>query len=1094
MNRDAAPAYLQPNEVYERRNARVNTVNGKNGFNTTLNGTTLLGTYTGHTALASIEDIKRNRMIMFLKDNVGGSDKIIAVSNTITTLYNSTVFNFGDNLSCDIIDDWIVFLDNENPPRKLNIVTPITVDQYNCQLAVRPPRQSPSVTIGSDSSRKVNLLLNKTFQFATQFIYKGYEYSTISQYSELCVSPTLLFTSDMTYTDNSIGNFITVSFDYGTSDVLKVRVVCREGNTGNWFIVDEIDRPNVTDYYPVSISFYNDKARKNIPANEALLFYSDVPILAEAVSVVKNRVALANVVKGYDTTEAPASYSVEYGDVSLSAIATPFVISWTVDAPTYSFIIGIDLPLGLTTGDIISILFEGTFAQYKDDPSWERRVSRNYQIFYSFTYQVQSGDTYPDIIEQIRNDINSKGASIVASDAGWDYEITTGGVTGLGYDVAIQFVNGYRPEYYDLPLPGGTLGLYQVDISQSCSVMQLPSNYVTFHSGSYRNVGMLFYDAMGRTSGVLNEQRIYIPSNGERAYSDAYKQARIRFLCDSITPPSWAVSYRFAVSESVNLVDAIPFVSWYASAKKIFDTYIDNTPVFAIALPDSIAYEYTNGDYMMLEQDSGSAITTIIKNIIGTRVEIEDGGTTYAGLFLIIPKSGSEVLADFEGNVGYIMKPKSEVSDVVYFEDYNTYLINNGELSTTTGLITCGDTWFVQRDYKWDSTTVVTKIVEDFFISRSLGVAVYSKGRPIVDFGDLGRQKRLQHVVWSKQYLDNTKINGLAMFESTSRVELDEKNGEITGFVLNGDILKVVQEDKETSLYIGKQQVTNADGTLTLTSTANFIGTVYPLGGNFGTSKLKSVVVNDGVLYYWDSTRGSVVRSSNNGQEDIANRGMTSYFYALKQTLDSASWVDVVFHFDRRYSELFCTFSWKIGTTYYTDTVVYSELLGGWSYFYDLSDASIGVSAYGRIGESNYIFCSGKLYELDSNSSNNTICGAYKPLSIVGYVNISPTQEKVLKSIMLDSGVALTTSFESDVANTREKGNYTVLVPESYRKREGLWCSSVYRNIRLASGATNLSQLYSGNLMTGKWFKITLTKSSGNVELRFVDVGFNISQ
>lgn len=1096
MNQDSAPSYVKEGEVYERRNARVVTIDGKIGHNTSLKGTMSVNSYIGHKALCSVEDIKRSRLLFFLKDTISNNDKIIAVSkdNTTTTLYASSVFNFNINypIEADVISDWLVWTDNYNPPRKLNISDVLaTIDEYNIQLAVRQPKQAPTVLIGSDSTRKVNLLLGRTFQFAHQYIYKGYEYSTLSAYSQLAVPPSVFYTSNQTYVDDSIGNYVVVTFDYGTSDVLKVRLLAREGNTGDWFIVDEYDRGNVDDYTPISISFYNDKARQQLSSSEALTFFSDVPLKASSVVTVKNRVGLAGVTKGYDKTNVSTAYEVEYGAVSLSVSSTSFTIGHEPNSEQTGMLIYADLPASFTTDSVVTILIDGRIVQFSENASNGYRII-DYAFYYSYSHIVVAGETKDDILNLIVADINTKGQSILSTVFAQLDAIVVAGVKNVsGHDIAIEFLNGYSPLYYASTAPEELAGGYLTEkFETNGSVSITPSNSVTFKSGSYYNVGMLYYDLYGRTSGVLSSTKVYIPSNGERTYADAYKQSKIKFTIGDEIPPSWAKYYRFAVSESANIVSVVPFVSGYGISNRIFDTYEDNTPVFAIQLPLNVDYEFIKGDYVILEKDSGSAISTIVKTIIGTKVEIKYSGNTYTGLFLIVPKA-SNIIADFEGKVSYIVRPKSEVKETIYYEDYNTYNIVNGELSTKEGYIINGDAWFTERTYQWDMlNSPATKIVEDFYISVDNGIRVFSKGRAVVDFGDLGVQKELQHFVWSKQYLTNTKINGLAFFESTSRVELEEKNGRITSVKLIGDILKVIQPNKETSLYVGKQQVTNADGTLTLTATANFIGTVYPLAGTSGSVHKKSVATNNNYIYYWDEGRGEVVRSGNNGQQSI-NIGMNSYFKAVKKTLDSATWTNIVFHYDDRYNELICSFSWLNGA-YNTSVIVFSELMQGWSYFYDLNYGLNGVDIFGSIGEKNYAFNSGLLHELDANAAYNTFFNSVKAFSISSYANIYPSQEKVLKSLLLDSNKGLATTVESDVANTRPYGHYTVLVSGSYRNREGLYASTINRNIRVANGATNSSLLYSGDLMTGKWFKIGLSTSDSTLtELKFIHVGYN---
>lgn len=1084
MNQDSAPAYVKEGEVYERRNARVVTIDGKSGHNTSLKGTMSVNSYIGHKALCSVEDIKRSRLLLFLKDTVSNNDKIIAVSkdNTTTTLYSSTVFNFNVNypIEADIISDWLVWTDNYNPPRKLNISDVLTsIDENNIQLAVRPPYEAPIVQFGSDTSRKTNLIIGKSFQFALQYVYSDYTYSTLSPYSKIAVSSSIFAADTQTYVDDNTANYVGISYNLGSDEVSTVKIYAREGNSGNWFLIEEYDKNGETAYSYGSFSFYNDKARQQITNSEALAFYSDVPLKAQSILTVKNRVGLAGVTKGYDKTGVSVTYGIEYGDVDVE----PSSIDIPIGDIIYSndFYIYWDIPTIVQpddVGEIISVSINSTYNFYSTPVGGSETLVLPLKVLYSASYVVKVGDVKADVVNFFLNDINTKSDTIFSNNG---ESIGCSSVTGVYGDVGITSSGMISPL---------DVSRYTVDRSNTGSILKLASGVNTFKAGSYYNVGIVGYDEFGRTSGVLGGTRVYVPSNGDRTYADAYKQARITFDLSNTTLPSWVKYYRFAVSESINILSVYPFVTGSSTSNNIIDTYLDNKPVFAINMPTNVDYVFAKGDYLVVEKDGGSSISTITKNILGVRSIIDIGASEIAGNFIIVTK-GSQLTTDYIDNIAYVVRPKSETEDVIYYEDYRTYRIINGVPETTIGYVGDGDAWFVSRKYKWDANvTEKTETVEDFTISVDDGLRSFSKGRSIVDFGDLGVQKQLQHFVWSKQYLTNTKINGLAFFESTARIELDEKNGDITSIKLIGDIIKVIQPNKETSLYVGKQQVTNADGTLTLTSTANFVGTVYPLASTSGSTNKKSICTNDNFLYYWDEGRGDVIRSGNNGQQSI-NGGMNSYFKALKKTLDSATWTNIVFHYDDRYNELICAFSWLNGT-YNTVTIVYSELLQGWTYFYDLNYGLNGADIFGSIGEKNYCFNSGMLHELDANSAYNTFFNVVKAFSITSYANIYPSQEKVLKSLLLDSNKGLATTVESDVANTRPYGHYTVLVSGSYRNREGLYASTVNRNIRVASGATNSSLLYSGDLMTGKWFKIGLTTSDSTLtELKFVHVGYN---
>lgn len=231
-------------------------------------------------------------------------------------------FDTNEVIDADILGDYCVFTSDYNPPRKIDITEDLTgKDSYDIQLALRPPSAKPSVILGSDESRVVNKLIGKTFQFATMYIYNDETYSVLSPYSDLVVSNSVFSSEDNTFEDNYVGNYVNVTYDVGTDNVSKVRLLAREGNIGSWFIVSEYDKNGDAEYDTQTYSFYNDVARKGLIETEALNLFSDVPRRARSVKAVQNRFALGNVLKGYDnsTSNPIISHPVTYEEAVVTS-------------------------------------------------------------------------------------------------------------------------------------------------------------------------------------------------------------------------------------------------------------------------------------------------------------------------------------------------------------------------------------------------------------------------------------------------------------------------------------------------------------------------------------------------------------------------------------------------------------------------------------------------------------------------------------------------------------------------------------------------------------------------------------------------------
>lgn len=1129
INKDANPLYInaEKGEVIHRKNCRVtSTSGGRDGINTSIKGMTYITPAYPSTGVSKVigfvEDKERDQAFYFLYNSLGNSMILKLKGTTVTDLnFDQWVLDFQANeiIDADILGNYCVFTSDYNPPRKFDVtVTDFAdVDSYDIQLAVRPPKDKPSIQIASDSSRKVNKLIGKTFQFATMYVYEDYTYSVLSPYSELAVSGSVFSAENNTYDNNNVGNYVQVSYDLGTDNVKTVKLLAREGNIGSWFVVEEYDKPDGVEEYSIrTYPFYNDVARKALVETEALALYSDVPRTARTVLAVQNRIGLGRVKKGYDKInnrgETPdIKYSVEYEDVVVvsetaamdnnSGIVDDSGAGTDVDSQFYVEF-GLEessTPIAIAEGDTVSVSITGSYYQERSSG-----YLFDFDFAYSFTHVVTAEDMgYANPRLRVMNiaasDISSKGAySIVTQDRshdsfnnpltpGIDYNVT--GNTGVVTPefVAILFTDVWNGLGR---LSGGAYnGGYDGSYSGSLSVDTQPTGVSTFKGGSYYNVGILFYDEFSRTSGVLNPQSVYIPHAGERAYADAFKRARIKF---TIPEPAWGVTdwakyYRFAVTESVNFAGVYPFVTGNG-ADNIQLIYLDGKQVLAINMPTNLQYEFEKGDYLQLEVDSGAAITnTIVKTIIGTRTEILVGADYIAGFWLIVPK-GDEEITDYDEKTAYIYRTKNQVQDLVYFEDSNTYTITYGSMDTATGYVGGEDAWYVSRKFEWSGgTTSLTPIVEDFYLNVDDAIRAYSKGRAVVEFDTLG-EITLQDFVWSFNYLDNTKINGISTFNSLNRKQLDEKDGQIQRIRLVGDVIKVVQDNKETSMYVGKAQISDAAGNLQLVKSNDFIGSVNASTDDYGTRYPLSIVVDGRNMYYWDGDQGVVVMSSPNGQHPVSDYGMRSEFQRLKD-LDASR---VLSYYDKKNGEYVITFD-KTG---FSESWAFNDKANSWVAQLELTNGGGQVAEFfGRIGTQLYSFLTTKVWLHETDTVHNVFYGDLKTLSVRGVVNTYPREQKCLRAVEMSSTQGLDTVIETPVTNTNIVGQKSILYAETYRGRTGRFTSSVFKNILGAGGVEDIALLHIGNDIVGEFIEIEFSnRNTSEIQLRMVTLNISINK
>jgi len=166
------------------------------------------------------------------------------------------------------------------------------------------------------------------------------------------------------------------------------------------------------------------------------------------------------------------------------------------------------------------------------------------------------------------------------------------------------------------------------------------------------------------------------------------------------------------------------------------------------------------------------------------------------------------------------------------------------------------------------------------------------------DYGRIGIQdskfKRTElkaSIIHGGAFIDNTLQNNFCSFDFNvlNKVDLDEQFGQIVRIIINGYTLKVLQERKETSVYIQRTLAVGADGQnqLSYSPRNQTFGGVNPYDTLYGTIHKTSVRVVDGQLFYYDFHSGVFIRSLNNGQQDISD----NEFKFNKRTLELTQFV-----------------------------------------------------------------------------------------------------------------------------------------------------------------------------------------------------------
>jgi hypothetical protein len=211
----------------------------------------------------------------------------------------------------------LYFTDNLNEPRKLNVYRclhseePSGYNDYNKNDFIcacpKVPMGNVSFEFVADTSKQVSNFENTPgFQFAIQGVYYDGSVTAIGPYSDLAIPPSITNRGAASKSNILSHNLCRITIPELTSEVEKIKILARTGNSANFVEIDEVknvggDNSNWVNagsnrYY----KFYNDRVSLGVSPTEVSKTFDSVPRRAQAQTAASNRLVYGNFKEGYD--------------------------------------------------------------------------------------------------------------------------------------------------------------------------------------------------------------------------------------------------------------------------------------------------------------------------------------------------------------------------------------------------------------------------------------------------------------------------------------------------------------------------------------------------------------------------------------------------------------------------------------------------------------------------------------------------------------------------------------------------------------------------------------------------------------------------
>jgi hypothetical protein len=320
--------------------------------------------------------------------------------------------------------------------------------------------------------------------------------------------------------------------------------------------------------------------------------------------------------------------------------------------------------------------------------------------------------------------------------------------------------------------------------------------------------------------------------------------------------------------------------------------------------------------------------------------------------------------------------------------------------------------------------------------------------------------RRFADITYSGTYNSNTDVNKLNEFNlslGNFKDDIVKAYGAIIKMVGFETNLEVIQEDKYSIVYYGKDLLYNADGTTNLARIEEVLGQQDTLNGEYGiSSNADSFDFYGFDRYFTDVKRGVVLKKSNNGLFEISFQGMRDYFKKLFRD-------NTINHINGKYDQFF---NYYILNIQYNDdqfvTWTYSDKDNGWT-----MRQSFNPEDMIRCNNRFFSFKNGEIYEHNQagdNDNYNTFYGVNSPSTFQIFLNQEPSTRKNFKAISIEGSSAWDLVLKTDL-------NDGYIDKNMFEKKENVY----WAYIRTSNSVIDTALLANQGIGTGTVSGLTIT-------------------
>lgn len=449
-----------------------------------------------------------------------------------------------------------------------------------------------------------------------------------------------------------------------------------------------------------------------------------------------------------------------------------------------------------------------------------------------------------------------------------------------------------------------------------------------FKSGTVHKFGIVYYDDYFRQTGVQAISSLYIPSPAQRTYGVPYNFTDTGDNQTGYIPQiNWAIKHRPPIMAK--------YYKWVYN-----ESNISNFCQFIANVKDPSVSANVGFNFVTITTQSLSLYPYLFKDITAGDVirivTINTGGLlSFTGApyieSTVLSVTPTELTIDTVNGLintqninGALVEIFVTNQSEFYYETRNIYTIgnagtslafHNGQTQNQTANLSqnalgsfLGTTYFYITNQVLGAGTSPNTIAftENANIDNNFESNFWDKGRPQIETPNQKQQRIPWMLRWGGKLFQDTEINNMSNFDAGNYKILSAKYGAIVGLREIGYTMKIIQEVNYSTAYIGRREITNADGSSQLVLTDNLIGQVNDSNYGFGTKYAGSIIVSDNKLYFFDTTKMQVIREAGNAPFPISSYGMINYFREAANTIINGDY-EIITGFNKQEQSMYMT-------------------------------------------------------------------------------------------------------------------------------------------------------------------------------------------